>query len=131
RARALRDEPAQLGGLRLQLRVRERLEVLLVAMNRVHDGADALHLALEAGADDLREPALVHQSSISGTAPAPRCSRARRRARGSESTGPAARAPGSSSRRRPAPALPPSGGSRDVVAAARRGARTRPRPRAA
>src|SRR2546430_17556568 len=99
--------------LRLQLGIRERLEALLVTMNRVHDRTDALHLTLEARADDPGEPALDHQSSmsasVSGTAPARRCSRAPRRARGSESTGPAARAPGSSSQRRPAPARRSSG----------------------
>src|SRR5256886_11060644 len=44
---------------------------------RSHDGTDALQLTLELGAEDLGEPALVHQSSIRDTARAPRCSRGR------------------------------------------------------
>src|SRR2546422_2187998 len=60
--RSLGDEAAQLRRLALQHPVRQPLEACLVAMNRVHDGADAFQLTLELGAEDLGEPTLVHRS---------------------------------------------------------------------
>src|SRR5213078_4859816 len=126
RVRALGDEAAQLRRLALQLSVRQRLETLFVAMNRVHDRADALQLPLELGPEDLGEPTLVHQPSIRDTARAPRCSRARRRAPDSGWSGPAAHAPGSSWPTRPPPAPGRPGGWPRAAAVAPPGARTRP-----
>src|SRR5712691_9047553 len=127
-AGALGDQAAQLGRLALQLAVRQRLQPLLVAMNRVHDRADAFQLSLELGSEDLGEPTLGHQSSIRDTARAPRCSRARHRAPDSGWSGPAARAPGSAWRRRPPPGSRPLGGWPDGAGARPRGARRPPRP---
>src|SRR5213079_3320489 len=104
RTGAFSDEAAQLRRLALQLPVRQPREACLVAMNRVHDGADAFQLTLELGAEDLGEPTLVHQSSIPDTAGAPRCSRGRHPAPDSGWSGPAAPAPGSSWPTHPPPA---------------------------
>src|SRR2546426_250356 len=125
---ALGDQAAQLRRLALQLRIRQRLEPLLVAMNRAHDRADTFQLSLELGPEDLGEPTLVHQSSIRDTARASRCSRARHRAPDSGWSGPAARAPGSSWQKRPPPARRPPGGWPGAVGASPRAALTPPRP---
>src|SRR6185437_6367136 len=127
-AGTLGDEAAQLRRLALQLGVGQRLEPLLVAMNRVHDRADTLQLSLELGPEDLGEPTLTHQPSIRDTARAPRCSRVPRRAPDNGWSGPAARAPGSSWPKRPPPGPPPRGGWPDAAGAAPRGARTPRRP---
>src|SRR3989449_5719874 len=128
RTGALGDEAAQLRRLALQLPVRQPLEACLVAMNRVHDGTDALQLTLELGAEDLGEPALVHQASIRDTARAPRCSRGRHRAPDSGWSGPAAPAPGSSWPTHPPPAPRRPDGWPGVAAATLPVARTLPRP---
>src|SRR4029077_16817601 len=127
-ARALGDEAAQLRRLALQLPVRLPLEARLVAMNRVHDGADAFQLTLELGPEDLGEPTLVHQSSIRDTDRAPRCSRGRHRAPDNRWSGPAAPPPGSSWPTHPPPALRRPDGWPGVAATTLPVARTLPRP---
>ncbi|OLC67603.1 MAG: hypothetical protein AUH78_27720 [Gemmatimonadetes bacterium 13_1_40CM_4_69_8] len=94
RARPLGDAGAERGRLGLELGVGEVLESRFVAVDCVHQRLDPLELALEAGADDLRDETFEHQSS-NDTARARRCSRAPRRGRDTGWTGRAARAPGS------------------------------------
>ena len=78
RAGPLRDRLAELDGLRLQVSVTELLETHFVLVNRIHDRLDALQLAVEPRAENLRKPAIGHYTS-SDTARGSRCIRGPRR----------------------------------------------------
>ena len=107
-ARPLPDDAAELLGLGPHLGVGQPLQALLVRMNRIHDGPDALHLAPEARTHNLGDQRLQHRSS-NDTTRWPRCTRAPPRARDTGSTGPAPPALGSCSPRRRWPAPRPPG----------------------
>jgi len=91
---ALGEPAPELLGLGLEHVVARRLELLLVAVDRVHERADALQLPREARARDFRDQRLQHRSPISDTARPPRCTPARRRARDSVASRPRAPARG-------------------------------------
>ena len=67
RAGALRNQFAELGGLRLQLGVADLFEAHFVLVNRIHDRLDTLQLAVEARPEDSGEPTIGHYTPSSTT----------------------------------------------------------------